>query len=111
MGKALQTVELFADGKVAGVFLDHELTSSLETTEGFIDLIRIIDGVDVSVVLKAVEPEICRVSMRSKDTDISAIAARLGGGGHKRAAGCTLRMPFDEAKKCLMDEIIKSLEV
>ncbi|MBQ1855659.1 MAG: bifunctional oligoribonuclease/PAP phosphatase NrnA, partial [Anaerovibrio sp.] len=63
--KALQTVELYADGKVAGIFLDYELTSSIETTEGFIDLIRVIDGVDISVVLKAVEPEVCRVSMRS----------------------------------------------
>ncbi|MBP3231727.1 MAG: bifunctional oligoribonuclease/PAP phosphatase NrnA [Anaerovibrio sp.] len=111
MAKALQTVELFADGKVAGVFLDHELTSSLDNTEGFIDLIRVIDGVDVSVVLKAVEPEVCRVSMRSKVTDVSLIAAGMGGGGHKRAAGCTIKMPFAEAKKYLMSEILKALEV
>lgn len=111
MGTALQTLELFADGKIAGIFLDYELTSTLETTEGFIDLIRVIDGVDVSVVLKVVEPEVCRVSMRSKQTDVSKLALRLGGGGHKRAAGCTIKKPFAEAKQYLIDEIIKSLGV
>ncbi len=110
LAKALQTVELYADGKVAGIFLDYELTSSIETTEGFIDLIRVIDGVDISVVLKAVEPEVCRVSMRSKETDVSTLALRLGGGGHKRAAGCTIKLPFAEAKKCLIDEILKAIE-
>ena len=102
---------MFADGKIAGIFLDYELTSTLETTEGFIDLIRVIDGVDVSVVLKVVEPEVCRVSMRSKQTDVSKLALRLGGGGHKRAAGCTIKKPFAEAKQYLIDEIIKSLGV
>ncbi len=110
LAKALQTVELYADGKVAGIFLDYELTSSIETTEGFIDLIRVIDGVDISVVLKAVEPEVCRVSMRSKETDVSTLALRLGGGGHKRAAGCTIKLPFAEAKNCLIDEILKAIE-
>lgn len=110
LAKALQTVELYADGKVAGIFLDYELTSSIETTEGFIDLIRVIDGVDISVVLKAVEPEVCRVSMRSKETDVSTLALRLGGGGHKRAAGCTIKLPFAEAKKSLIDEILKAIE-
>ena len=63
------------------------------------------------MVLKAVEPEVCRVSMRSKVTDVSLIAAGMGGGGHKRAAGCTIKMPFAEAKKYLMSEILKALEV
>ena len=109
MSKALQTLEMFADGRVAGLFLDHELTISIENTEGFIDLIRVIDGVDIAVVLKTVEPEVCRVSMRSKKTDVSLLAVEMGGGGHKRAAGCTIYKPFSEAKKYLLDEIYKKL--
>ena len=109
MARALQTVELHADGRVAGLFLNHELTESLETTEGFIDQIRVIDGVDVALLLKAVEPEKCRVSMRSKQTDVARIAARLGGGGHIRAAGCTLEKSFEAAKAEILNEIEQSL--
>ncbi|MCR5175728.1 MAG: DHH family phosphoesterase [Anaerovibrio sp.] len=111
LAKALQTVELFADGRAAGLFLEYDLTETIETTEGFIDEIRIIDGVDVAVLIKAVQPEVCRVSMRSKVTDVSKLAARLGGGGHKKAAGCTIYKNLYDTKHYLMDEIIKSLEV
>ncbi|ORU00240.1 Oligoribonuclease A [Anaerovibrio sp. JC8] len=109
MARALQTIELHADGRVAGLFLDNELTESLETTEGFIDHVRVIDGVDVAVLLKAVEPEVCRVSMRSKKTDVANIAVGLGGGGHIRAAGCTIEKPFAQAKAEILKEIEKSL--
>ena len=109
MAKALQTIELHSDGRVAGLFLDHELTESLDTTEGFIDQVRVIDGVDVAILLKAVEPEVCRVSMRSKKTDVAKIAESLGGGGHIRAAGCTIEKPFSQAKTDILKVIEESL--
>lgn len=110
MAAALQTIELHANGKVAGLFLDYELTKGIESTEGFIDQVRVIEGVDVAVVLKAVEQAVCRVSMRSKKTDVSRIATALGGGGHIRAAGCTIKKPLAEAKKLLLETIEASIE-
>mgnify|MGYP000888854287 CR=1 FL=1 len=103
--EALQHIERFAGGRAAGIFLDRATTERMESTEGFIDLVRIIEGVDVAVVLKAKEDTLCRVSMRSKGADVSAIAAAFHGGGHTRAAGCTLEMPFEEAKKTIMAAI------
>ena len=108
--EALQHIERFADGRAAGIFLDHETTERMESTEGFIDFVRVIEGVDVAVLLKAKEEKLCRVSMRSKGTDVSAIAASFDGGGHMRAAGCTLKMGFDEAKKRIMAAIADRLE-
>lgn len=110
MAKALSTMQVFHEGKAAGLFLDEELSSSLESTEGFIDMIRVIEGVDVAVLLKCKDKDVCRVSMRSKATDVSSIAMALGGGGHIRAAGCTLEMPFDQAKKTIIDAIDTALE-
>lgn len=110
MASAMMTIELHAKGRLAGLFLDYELTQSLESTEGFIDQIRVIEGVDVAVMLKAVEPEVCRVSMRSKKTDVSRLAISLGGGGHVRAAGCTINKPFAEAKKLLLDVLEANIE-
>lgn len=110
MGEAMQTVEVLHDGKIAGLFLEQALTASLDSTEGFIDLVRVIEGVDVAVLLKCKEEKLCRVSMRSKATDVSRIAMQFGGGGHIRAAGCTLEMPFAEAKKAILAAIEKALE-
>ena len=84
---AMETIQLSAGGRVAGIYIDNALYEQLDTTEGYIDGVRIIDGVDVAVLMKEFEPGHCRVSMRSKGVDVSAIAAELDGGGHVRAAG------------------------
>ena len=112
LAKAMQSIELFADGRIGGMFLDYELTSSLESTEGFVDYARVIEGVDVAVLVKEKEDEgkrFCRVSMRSRDTDVSAVAASFGGGGHIRAAGCTLKMPLAEAKETILAALVKAV--
>ncbi len=110
LAQALQTVEVVQDGRVAGLFLDQALTESLESTEGFIDMVRIIEGVDVAVLVKCKEEKLCRVSMRSKHTDVSRIAQHFGGGGHVRAAGCTLAMSLEEAKKTILSAIAVGME-
>lgn len=109
LARAMQTIEMFEDGKVAGVFMTYDMLEGLESTEGFIDSIRIIEGVDVAIFLKEVEPNKCRVSMRSKESNVSEIAQSMGGGGHIRAAGCTLSMSFEEAKKTAMKAIHEGL--
>ena len=102
MSAALQTTKLFYGGKVVGMFIDEELFKQTDTTEGFIDLIRVIDSVDVAFVLTCREKNLCRVSMRSKTVNVADIANKLGGGGHVRAAGCTLQKSFAEAKNILL---------
>lgn len=109
LGEALSQMEMFADGKAMGIFLTQEQTARMESTESFIGHIRVIEGVDVAVVLKCKEPELCRVSMRSKAVDVSRIATQFDGGGHVRAAGCTLKMPFEQAKATIMDAIERAI--
>ena len=103
--EALQTLKIFFEGKAAGLFIDEELSKKIESTEGFIDLIRIIDGVEVAFLLHCKAENYCRVSMRSKTVDVSKIAHALGGGGHVRAAGCSINAPFDEAKMIITHAI------
>ena len=110
MAEAMQTIERFCAGRAAGLFLDRDLTARLENTEGLIDRVRVIEGVDVAVLLKCKEEKLCRVSMRSKGMDVAKIAARLGGGGHVRAAGCTLEMGFADAKRTIMAAIADAVE-
>lgn len=110
LGKALNTLELWHDGRAAGIFIDQNLVDTLETTEGFIDQIRVIEGVDVSLLLKCKSENVCRVSMRSKTVDVAEIAMKFDGGGHIRAAGCTLKMPFEDAKRTIIQAIDEALD-
>jgi len=102
---ALDSLKIHFDGKVAGMTLDNAAAKKFDSTEGFIDQIRVIDTVDVAFLITEREPNFCRVSMRSKGTDVAKIAAKLGGGGHVRAAGCTLKMPLADAEKILVEAI------
>lgn len=61
-----------------------------EETESVIDLVRTVAEAEVAAVLKETAPGCWSGSLRAKDAvDVSAVAARLGGGGHRLAAGFT----------------------
>ena len=109
MCEALKTIEFFHDGKVVGISINEAIAHLVDSTEGFIDLIRVIDGVEVAFMLTSRDKNLNRVSMRSRTIDVSKIARSLGGGGHIRAAGCTIRKPFDEAKKMLLKAIDEAI--
>ena len=102
---ALGSLKMFYDNKVAGMFLDYATTQTFDSTEGFIDEIRVIDTVDVAFLITEKAPNFCRVSMRSKGVDVSKVAAKLGGGGHIRAAGCTLKTTLAEAERILIEAL------
>jgi bifunctional oligoribonuclease and PAP phosphatase NrnA len=61
-------------------------------SEGLIDHLRAIEPVVVACVFEEIEPELIRVSLRSKTSrvDVNKIAAQFGGGGHMAAAGARI---------------------
>lgn len=79
---------------------DFDEVGAVKTdAEPLINTIRAITGVRVACILRE-EPEHIRGSFRAKDdTDVAAIANTMGGGGHRAAAGFTLREPLDQAIK------------
>jgi len=90
------TFRLTHDNRTAYFWLkkkDYARTrASVEESEGLIDHIRAIEGVVVAVVFEEIEPELTRISLRSKSDSInvSEIAGLFGGGGHKAAAGARI---------------------
>ncbi|HEX4903763.1 MAG TPA: bifunctional oligoribonuclease/PAP phosphatase NrnA [Acidimicrobiales bacterium] len=75
---------------------------SFDETEGFIDHVRACQEADVACVLRESPGEGLRVSLRSTGaTDVSEIAARLGGGGHTFMAGFSSDRPIPE----VIDEV------
>lgn len=73
--------------------------------EAIIDYARALEGTDVGVVLKEQAPGFWAVSLRSTLVDVSAVAQKLGGGGHWAAAGYSAAGSRDEVIRELIDAI------
>jgi phosphoesterase RecJ-like protein len=107
----LNTLELSTDGKVAHwVMLDQlriDLALKPEDSEGLIDMIRAIRGVQVAVFFEELPGGKVRVSMRSKDRSVNVceIATHFGGGGHALAAGIRMAGPIAQAKQQVLSAI------
>jgi phosphoesterase RecJ-like protein len=72
-------------------------------SEGFVDLLGTTKQADVNVLFKEIEPKRVRVSVRTTEkADAVAISSVFGGGGHARAAGCTLEVPLTEARELVL---------
>jgi len=112
----LGTLERSPDGIVAHWELRDQTRLELglrpEDSEGLIDVIRAIRGVQVAVFFEEVAEGKIRVSMRSKDRrlDVCQIAAMFGGGGHALAAGIRMAGPLAAAKVLVLDAIRRRVE-
>ncbi len=98
LGRALLSARLWLDGRlVAGVITARdmeELGLDSRHLDGIVDQLRVTDGAKLAVFLypSNESQQEWKVSMRSNDkVDVSRIAVSFGGGGHVKAAGCTLR--------------------
>ena len=116
MRALLLTLERSPDGLVANWMMRDQTRVDLELrpedSEGLIDIIRAIRGVQVAVFFEELPDGKVRVSMRSKDRrfDVCNIATRFGGGGHALAAGIRMPGPIEEAKKLVLDAIRHRIE-
>lgn len=113
IGLVLPTLELSVDKKIASVYVDKSMLSQAgalrEDTEGIVNIPRSIKGVEVAVLFREEGGDngpIWKVSFRSKgDVDVAGIAEEFGGGGHKKAAGCSIGGSLEEVKKRIFEEI------
>lgn len=93
---AISNMELFADGKIAVVTFPYALKIALGLSDAdldaLVDIPRSLSGVEVALCIRQPLPEgKFRVSCRSNGAyDVAALCRRFDGGGHARAAGCTL---------------------
>lgn len=77
-------------------------------TEGLAEQLRAIDTTDLAFLVKEVEPnKLCKISMRSKKYDVSKICSYFGGGGHERAAGCSIKAGVESSVKKILDVVRK----
>jgi len=112
--EALNTLQVSEDGKIAWVHVtpDHmeRCGAASEDLEGIVNYPRNIQGVEVGILFKLLKSGIVKVSLRSAGkVDVAALAQGFGGGGHVRAAGCSLEGPLDDVIPRVVEQVRRRL--
>ena len=118
---ALTNMEFYAAGKIALTHLTlkelDQIGATYDDAETVAQLPRQIEGVVIGIYMrekKPVEnqPETYKFSVRANNnTDMAALCALFGGGGHKKAAGCVIAGKFEEARDRFLNEARKALQL
>ena len=109
-GRILQGLHFeFGDRLVWGSISQAGLRDSGATTDqadSAIDQLNTVRGQELAILFKEAGPRLTKVSIRSRDlVDSAELAAKFGGGGHRRAAGIELAMPLKEAEATVLAEV------
>lgn len=95
LGRALLESVVFLDGKC--IFSVVRLKDmkfygvTSKDLDGIVEQLRVTEGVECAIFMHEIEAQVYKVSLRStNDLDVAKIAGYFGGGGHVKAAGCTM---------------------
>ena len=106
----LESLALDLNGKVGSMIVTQENLANTgalqEHTEGFVDLPRTIEGVEISILFSEVEKNYFKLSLRSKGRFVvERVARKLGGGGHVNASGCRIKGDIATIKRLVLAQI------
>jgi len=119
LSRALEGVGRHCEERLVVAYIteaDYEATGAgEEMTEGIIDHLRAIEGTLVAALVRDLGDRgraARKVSLRSSggEVDVSAVARKHGGGGHKRAAGFSTDLELDELVSLLCEEVTAQLD-
>lgn len=109
----LESLNVVGSGRVAIVGIDHQglKNNSIEERhmhEGLANKLISVKDWQIGVTMIELEPGTIKLSFRTRDQDkydVAKIAAALGGGGHKAAAGAKIPGPYLEARRRVIQAI------
>lgn len=110
---AMNRLEFLENGKIAFTYItkEDEKKAGAENNEhdGIVEMGRDIEGVEISIFLREKEDGY-KISLRSNEyANVSDICLMFSGGGHIRAAGGSINLPFEQAKEKIIEECKKHL--
>ncbi|MGE0488293.1 MAG: bifunctional oligoribonuclease/PAP phosphatase NrnA [Vulcanimicrobiota bacterium] len=115
LGHVLTDVSVTDNGQVAWAEIPFERMQSYgvrpEDTQFFIDDVDRVAGPEVVTLFRELGDGRIKVSLRSKDAPINAVAAKFGGGGHAKAAGCVVKGDLSEVRAMVVEAVTESLRV
>jgi phosphoesterase RecJ-like protein len=107
LGETLADLRRTPDGRISWIRLPATVLGKLASpaeSEEWASYPRSLDTAVISVCFKESEPGLIRLSFRSKGAvDVAALAARWDGGGHRNAAGATIRGRFEDVERTVID--------
>lgn len=110
LGQALLNSQTAFDGRCIYTLVDREMFDRFgadrNDLEGIVEQLRLTKGAEVAILMSETEEGTTKFSFRSKRyVDVNQVAGLYGGGGHVRAAGCTVQGNYKEALKRFLDAI------
>ncbi|MEG0979031.1 MAG: DHHA1 domain-containing protein, partial [Oscillospiraceae bacterium] len=111
----IEGMELYYDNKCAIVTLTQSMFNKSGANENECEAIsamaRQVEGVLVGATMRERPDGTYKISIRTHSpVDAAKICAKMNGGGHKRAAGCELNLPLEQARKLLLEYIAIALK-
>jgi bifunctional oligoribonuclease and PAP phosphatase NrnA len=105
--ETISKVNILENGKIGYAALSKDIFQKVgffpQDFQEYIDIIKSLKGIEVALLLRE-EDDKTRVSIRTNGkVDATKIAEKFGGGGHKRAAGCTLTDNLDKSIQKLIE--------
>lgn len=115
LGRALMESIRFMDGRCIVSVIDRKAMDFYQVTkqdfEGIVNELRNIKGISCAIFMYESAPLEYKISMRTDEkVDAAQVASHFGGGGHARAAGCTMKGTFYDCVNNLSAEIEKELK-
>ncbi len=108
--KIIDRMEFLEDGKITFTYITtqdiEEVNAEEGDHEGLVEFGRDIEGVEVSIFLRQLDENCFKASLRSKDyVNVADVCIMFNGGGHEKAAGCTMNMSLEEAKEKIINRV------
>lgn len=109
LASALATLRLEEDGRIALLHLTE--SDRVNDTEGFVDYAVSISGVELAIFFVELGAGRVKASLRSKgEVDVSSVVVKLGGGGHRKAAGVRFNGTISELEAILLPNLRAALK-
>ncbi|MCL2164602.1 MAG: bifunctional oligoribonuclease/PAP phosphatase NrnA [Oscillospiraceae bacterium] len=109
-GYVSASMKFYYNGKVALAVIPVEVFEEFggtdEDSDGLVNIGRSVLGVEISILVREIKKGFCKVSFRSTgEVDVSAIAEKFDGGGHRSASGCSINEDINDVEDLLLKSV------
>jgi phosphoesterase RecJ-like protein len=115
VGRTLSKTESYLEGRflLTRIMLDDfdQAEARSSDSEDIVNMLLQVKGSKMAVLISELKNKTFKISFRSRCTvDCSVLASQFGGGGHKKAAGASSALPFEQTKQSVIEAVTKAVE-
>jgi phosphoesterase RecJ-like protein len=115
IGKVLNGIKFYHNNQICLLELSNKMLEEAgadrSESDGMVDYTLFNSGVIAGALIKEINAENHKVSLRSKNgINVAAIAADYGGGGHFNAAGCSINLPLKETREVIVKKLSEAID-